>query len=488
MSSYEEFVELYKTLNIPEPIEFAYAAFDLYVRYGLRTEIPRKRIKKFPAHNTEPTPLGLLGYLPGDVRRILYEDNYLAGKMSCLSKAYNKETSITVRKWQYSPIIGADMVYLMKCILNALTIEWPTPGRAEDMPDEDHQKNALVFEEVVDSLKSITNAENVEEDQFGTDYIHIDFDFITLLPLRTPKPGIEGLNSLIVGYLNISCRRGEQLCIKHRGASSNNSDLVNGINWWIIVTYLTKLCREELVVPWALSTHILTRRFNNNPTIIEDYPTNVECATSIMIRRWCNQFARGLYCTVEELLGVKLLSSTTNNGFVIDPVEWTTEELRLHKRMVIRHYVNYNSKRTTGWFTPEGKKRLTDLADWLDSDGIHNNKKPPFPTHYTSIQDVDTILDNLARTILILGVRRAEKSYTAYCLQVYEKAETTFLKLMHIERLFGTLMRYFGDVGRDRCTTSTGKKLALVSLNKRYNITSVACISDDATWIYPDTN
>ena len=502
MSSREEFVEWYqnglkKKLCTDVDVDTAYIAFDRYVKHGLSICAPRRR-RKQPSitHATTPTLLGYFMLLPGDVMRILYRDYYLAGKMACLSSAFRTSTLPIIEEWRYSPIIGHDLLSVLPIVRDAYTINW-LPETSPTLPErtKEREHNFSLLEDATNKLGSLIDgrAGNIA-------MVELKLCYAMLHPTNTSNTGVENIKSVVLGSWRLSCQKGEQFRVEklHTSNVYTLSDIENGINWWLLIMHLQSLGRNELVIPCRIAKYILERRFSSVTTNItitstiitsKDHASIVQRAYTKLVRGWFDFVCRGLYCTVPELMGRRLLPASNSGGFVLDPVLWTTEELQTHKDAIIRHYVNHDTNNLSlrgVTIMALSLKKLEDLAKYLDNCAGNNsvNKVSPIPTHYTSKEDVQRVFDLLVRAHIILSARENDiEECIENCRALYRKSNTTFGKLRSVECLFGSLMSALMLMGELFCTTHTNKKVVLQIAHKTYNI-SAPTEFDAANWGY----
>jgi len=128
MESYEQFRQWYEQgglkekLHATEPTHIAYAALERYTLHKLCVVVPTICSMQLLVHSTLSTTQGLIGMLPADIRRILYSTYGLAGKLARMSSWYRVDTKPILESLQYAPIIGRDLLVVLKLVRDILTI------------------------------------------------------------------------------------------------------------------------------------------------------------------------------------------------------------------------------------------------------------------------------------------------------------------------------------------------------------------------------
>jgi len=308
-------------------------------------------------------------------------------------------------------------------------------------------------------------------DSYGPAVLSAHIQFVKLNNKSVGK-GIQCIEEIMSNIWALSCERGSGMKVE-RGSVSMNSDnpLTEkkiGINWWFLVMQLEALGMEELVVPHWMVTYVLGRRLG----CIKREPEYVKHMHSRLLRRWYTTLTTGLYITVDDLLGVKLLPPCANGGLVLDPVRWNRQELVMHRDMVIMYYIYHEPQDQDATILA----RIMQLAEWLDSRRSleackESREESPVPTHYKCVEDVERIMDLLVRANLVLAIRNEDvDSIPNDCRELYEHSNTTVEKLWNNARLIETLMESLKLEGEHHCVLDTGANVKLKYARDRYRI------------------
>jgi hypothetical protein len=320
MGDYERFSAWYEDegrflIRMGETCQAAYEALRRHVEESL----PLRRRRRYPVHAADPSALGLLAALPGEIRLLLYRRYGLAGNMASLSKAYHVETSQVLELYHHAHVCGKDLLYTLKRTYRTVReiVDRDQAGGGEDEEGRDVEGTLSKVEEALKGMSVPNHRSDVRAVVVNLLYCPLGIRQESYYLEARPCKG-----RVIV----------EASAPRRRGSVANESEQVAGIAYQLLLSRLRELYDVPLVLPHAMITAVLSVRH----ACTRREPDYVSRMCARLVHSYVSPCLLVGKLTLDHLLITKVvtrppgvLPRTTRLVDVYRaPAQWTPEEVR----------------------------------------------------------------------------------------------------------------------------------------------------------------